>query len=174
MRKLVALIGSLFGLLPVVSAHCPLCTGAVILAATSAKYYGLDNSIVGLFVGAFAISLGLWIGNRLKTKYFRFQTTAIVLASFILTVGPLIFTKNDKLLLPLFLFGEAGSIFHRVYFVDKLILGSIIGGILCLITYGLHLHIKKVRGRVLFPFQGLVFTLVSLVIAGAALYFGFR
>ena len=58
-RKLLALLPSLF-VLREVSAHCPLCTGAVVAGAVGAKYLGLDVTILGIFVGAFAISLGFF------------------------------------------------------------------------------------------------------------------
>ena len=70
------------GLVPSVNAHCPLCTAAVGAAAVSAKYYGLDSSIIGLLIGAFGVSTGLWAGLKVKKQYFKAQLPVIVVASF--------------------------------------------------------------------------------------------
>ena len=163
----------LIDLIPLVHAHCPLCTAAVGAAAISAKYYGLDTSIIGLLIGAFGISTGLWIGLKIKNQYFRFQLPIIVLASFLLTVVPLVYIDKDMIYLPLLIFGPAGSILNKVYWVNKLLFGSVIGGLTALIAYLIHIFIKKQRGKVLFPFQGVILTLIFLAASGLSLYFAF-
>src|SRR3990167_9200674 len=85
-----------------VMAHCPLCTAAVGAAAISAEMYGVDPSIVGIFIGAFGISTGIWIAMKIK-HHFPFQTSLIVLASFLLTVIPLYKINSDYLYIPLLL-----------------------------------------------------------------------
>lgn len=153
-----------------VHAHCPLCAGAVGMVAASAKYYGLDASIVGLFGGAFAVSTGVFFAQKVKKQYIRLQFPAIVLASFILTVIPLLLIKSEDMVLPLRLFGETGSVLNRVYWMDKLVFGALIALPVTLLAFWLHDYTKKVRGRVLFPYQGIVFTLAVLSIAGLGLY----
>ena len=161
-------------IIPVVHAHCPLCTAAVGAAAVSAKYYGLDASIIGLLIGAFGISTGLWIGLKVKKQYFKFQLPLIVLASFLLTIIPIFYIQNDSIYLPLLLFGQAGSALNKVYWVDKMLFGSILGGIITLIAYWTHITIKKAKGKVLFPFQGIAITLLFLLVSGIGIYFIFK
>ena len=161
------------GTIPSVHAHCPLCTAAVGAAAVTAKYYGLDSSIIGLLIGAFGISTGLWIGLKIK-KYFKFQLFAVVLASFLLTVIPLLYLIDDTIYFPLLLLGPAGSVLNKVYWINKMLFGSVIGAIITLISYVTHLYIKKFNGKVLFPFQGVVLTLVFLFVSSLGLYFIFR
>lgn len=157
-------------LIPPVHAHCPICTAAVGAAAISAKYYGMDVSIIGLLIGAFGISTGLWIGLKIK-KYFRFQFPIIILASFLLTVIPLLVISNEAVYFPLLLFGESGSILNRVYWINKLLFGSVIGGLVTSFAYLIHVYIKKQNGKVLFPFQGVAITLAFLALSGLSLYF---
>ncbi len=161
------------GLIPSVYAHCPLCTAAVGAAAVSAKYYGLDASIIGLLIGAFGVSTGLWIGLKARKEYFKLQLPAIVFASFFLTVIPLLYISNELIYFPLLFFGPSGFIFNKVYWIDKLLFGSIIGSIASLSAYLIHVHIKKRNGKVLFPFQGVAFTLAFLAASGLGLYFAF-
>ena len=160
----------LVNLIPSVYAHCPLCTAAVGAAAVSAKYYGLDTSIIGLLVGAFGISTGLWIGLKIKKEYFKFQFTGVVFASFLLTVVPLLSISSDSIYLPLLIFGSSGSLLNKVYWVDKMLLGSIIGGVTALFAFFIHSYIKKAKGKVLFPFQGIAITLFFLIASSLILY----
>ncbi len=170
MKKLMASIFSpflfFFSSAPV-RAHCPLCTGAVAGAAVVAKYYGMDLIILGLFVGAFGISTGLWVGRKMKKEYFKFQLWTIVLVSFLLTVIPLRMLGGENIYIPLRLFGEVGSMFNKIYWVDRLFFGSLVGGVLSVLAFGVHNTVKKYNnGNVLFPFQGIALTVGFLAIAG--------
>ena len=159
--------------LPAVHAHCPLCTAAVGAAAVTANYLGLDPSIIGIFIGAFGISTGLWIGLKIK-RYIPLQTQLIVLGSFFLTVIPLLGLIPETAYMPVLVTGSPGSILNRVYWVNKLLIGSIIGGLASLLAFWLHTKIKSVRGKVLFPFQGITITITALLIASLAMYFIMR
>ena len=150
-----------------VSAHCPLCTGAVAGAAVVAKYYGMDLIILGLFVGAFGISTGLWVGRKIRTEYFKFQLWTIVLLSFLLTVIPLRLLGGENVYISIRWFGDVGSMFNKVYWMDRLFFGSLVGGLLSVFAFGIHNTVKRHNaGNVLFPFQGIAFTVSVLVIAG--------
>lgn len=160
LKRLLALFPSLF-FLKEVSAHCPLCTGAVVAGAIGAKYLGLDIIILGIFVGAFAISLGLWIARKLK-NYFKYQNTLIIISSFFLTVIPsLAFIKDITYI----------SLLSRIFFVNKLLVGSIIGALVTLLAYRLHGYIKLKYGKVLFPYQGIALTILFLVLTSIITYF---
>lgn len=169
-RKLVIILLVLLFSVPAVHAHCPLCTAAVGAAAVSAKYYGMDLSIIGLLIGAFGVSTGLWIGLKIK-NYFRFQLPVIVLLSFLLTALPLLYISDERIYLPVLWLGSAGSLFNKVYWINKILFGSVIGAIASVLAYLLHVHVKKIRGKVLFPFQGVAFTILSLAITGLMIYF---
>jgi len=162
-KKLLALLPSLF-FLKEVSAHCPLCTGAVVAGAIGAKYLGLDITILGIFVGAFAISLGLWISRKIK-NYFKYQSTLILTSSFFLTIAPsLAFIKDMTYI----------SLLSKVFFVNKLLIGSIIGALVTLLAYKIHNHIKLKHGRVLFPYQGVILTILFLFLVSIPVYFIFK
>ncbi|MEK6983930.1 MAG: hypothetical protein AABX33_05130 [Nanoarchaeota archaeon] len=161
-------------IIPATHAHCPLCTAAVGTAAISAKYYGLDESAIGLLIGAFGVSTGLWIGLRIKKQYFTFQLPVIVLLSYILTIMPLMYVSSEAIYLPILWFGAAGSFLNKVYWVNKLFFGSIVGFFITLISYFLHIHLKKLNGKVLFPFQGIALTLLLLIVASSGLIFIFK
>jgi len=175
MKKIILFILSVLiffvsGTAPVF-AHCPLCTGAVGVAAVSAKYFGLDSSIIGILIGAFGVSTGFWVGRAIKKQFIVYQLHLIVILSFLLTVIPLRFIGDENVYLPLLLAGEPGSFLNKVYWIDKIIFGGIIGGLVTIFAFWLHNHIKKSYGKVLFPFQGAVLTLALLLITSLTLYF---
>lgn len=151
------------------AAHCPLCTGAIGAAAVSAKLMGVDTSIIGVFIGAFGISTGIWIARKIK-HYIKFQTPLIVIASFLLTVIPLYTIDTGSMYIPVLLAGASGTLLNKVYWISKLLLGSLLGGVVSWVAYGFHLIIKKINGRVLFPFQGVAITLLALLLTTIPLY----
>ncbi len=173
MKRWLGVPVTLTGLLSfsgLVHAHCPLCTAAIGGAVLGAEYFGLGAGIAGLFVGAFAISTGLWLAGKIKTQYFPFQTPLLVLASFLLTVIPLQYLSSQTFFFPALWFGTSGSAFNQVYFLNKLLVGSVLGAVLSLLALRLHRLLKAWKGRVFFPFQGVVLTLAVLLVSSGILF----
>ena len=73
-----------------ISAHCPLCTIGAGVAGAGAIWLGVSKVVVALFIGAFAMSMGMWFAKIPKKKYIPFQKTLIILAVFLTTVLPLL------------------------------------------------------------------------------------
>ena len=156
-------------------AHCPLCTGAIAVAAVAATTMGVDVSVVGIFVGAFAVSTGLWAGRVIKKQYIPFQTAAIVVASFLLTIVPVTAVVPDDLSIPLLLFGAPDSLFNRVYWPSKMLFGGLIGGMLTVGSLYLHEFLKKRNnGKVYIQFQGVLLTVGILVMSAIAMFLAMR
>lgn len=160
MKKLLAFLSSLF-FLEEVSAHCPLCTGAVVAGAVGAKYLGLDVIILGIFVGAFAISFGLWVARKLK-NYFKYQNVLVIVLMFLFTIIPTLPFVKDLTYI---------NLFNKIFFVNKLLIGSIIGGTITLFSYNLHNYIKFKFGKVLVPYQGVILTILLLALTSISAYF---
>lgn len=156
-------------------AHCPLCTAAVGAGAVAATAVGVDVSVVGLFVGAFAVSTGLWFGRIIKKKYIPFQTALIVFASFLLTIIPVDALVHDTIYFPLLYFGVPGSVFNRVWWMPKMLFGGIIGGALTVGSLYLHEFLKKRNnGKVHIQFQGVLLTVGILAISAIAMFLAMR
>ncbi|MBI5389646.1 hypothetical protein HZB01_04690 [Candidatus Woesearchaeota archaeon] len=150
-----------------VQAHCPLCTIGVAAVAGGAMWLGVNTMIISLFVGAFAVSTGWWVGRMIKKKYIPYQTTAIVLASFLLTIIPLLpLLKN---IYPIFISwtGDYGSLLNRTYIIDLALVGSMLGGAIVAIAPWLSSRISALRKGKILPFQGVLLTLALLVVTGA-------
>src|SRR3989344_2901768 len=145
-----------------VSAHCPLCTIGAGAAGVGAIWLGVSKVVVALFVGAFAMSMGMWFSKIPKKRYIPFQKTAIVAVVFFTTVLPLI--PLFKAIGPLYLsfIGEYG----KTYAVNYSLATSFLGGLIVFISPSLSKSLTKIRKEKIIPFQGVILTLLLLIIAG--------
>lgn len=146
-------------LIPFVSAHCPLCTAGALIAASGAGFLGVKSIVLGLFIGAFAVSIGSWISNMLKKQYIPFQRGILILLSFATTILPLnpIFGAVSSIYLPWM--GKYGT----TYVFNTFLAGSAVGGIVMLISPYLSNFLTKIMKGRHFPFQGLILTLSFLI-----------
>ncbi len=152
-----------------VAAHCPLCTAGVAVAAGGAAYLGVSDQVIGLFVGAFAVSTGWWVSRLVKRRFIPFQRGIIIFLSFLLTVIPLL--SLFKGIYPLYIswLGEYGSVLNRTYMLNSFLAGSVLGsGIVCF-TPWLSRKISALRMGKMIPFQGVLLTLMLLVAIGGIL-----
>lgn len=141
------------------SAHCPLCTGATVVGIAIAERYGIDSAITGIWVGAFVISTALWFGRIIKKKYdFPGQGAVISAAAMILTIVPFKIAG---------MFGNPVTIFG----MDRLLFGMLFGGAITFGGAGISAVIKKRNGRVLFPFQTIVISILLLSSASAIFFY---
>ena len=173
-KSVIALFASVIGAIPLVSAHCPLCTGAAIAGVGAARFLGVDDSIAGLFIGAVIVSSALWFNKWLKKKKINFplQEIAIVILSFLLFVIPFygagLITNFDMVKsMP-----EHHSMLGLgIYGIDKLFFGIIVGTILIWAAFSLSDYIKKKRGKVLYPYQGISFMFIILAVLSLIFWF---
>ncbi len=152
-----------------VLAHCPLCTAGAAFVAGGAVVFGVHRMVIGVFIGAFAVSMGIWFGRAIKKKFMPFQKTAIVLVSYLLTILPIWPFLKDSHPLLLNLIGDYGSLLNRTYMIDYFIAGSIIGSFIVIIAPFLSEKITSIRNGKHTPFQGIVLTFLLLITAGILL-----
>ncbi len=149
-------------LLKEVSAHCPLCVIGAGAAAAGAAYIGINPLIIGLFIGAFAMSMGMWFSRIPKKQYVPFQKTIIVVVVFLTTILPLlpIFSAVGPLYLSSI--GEYGS----TYVVNYSLVSSLFGGLIVFVSPLLSKKMTNLRKGKIVPYQGVVLTLTLLLITG--------
>ena len=158
----------LFLLIPlftsVVGAHCPLCVIGAGAAAAGAVWLGVSKIVVALFIGAFAMSMGMWFARVVKRKYIPFQKTAIILIIFLTTILPLL--PMFKAVGPLYLsfIGEYGT----TYAINYSLFANLLGGLIVFIAPSISKKISATRGRTI-PFQGVLITFLILIIGGVLL-----
>src|SRR3989344_3927981 len=169
---LISTIVLLISFIPSVMAHCPLCTGAAVAGVELARVTGLDDSIVGLLLGAVILSSALWFNKWLKKKInFPMQEIIIIIISFLMIAVPFYYSGiivNADMVKSM---PDHHSILGLgVFGVDKLLVGMILGTLALLFTFKLSDSIKESRGKVLWPYQGLSFMIGALSILSLALW----
>lgn len=157
----VFLIFSVF-LIENISAHCPLCTIGAGAAAAGAVWLGVSKVVAALFIGAFAMSMGMWFSRIVKKQYVPLQKVWIVLIIFLTTVLPLmsIFKAIGPLYIPFI--GDYGT----TYALNYSLISSLFGGLIVFISPKLSSKITKLRNGKTISFQGIILTLSILVIFG--------
>ncbi|MBI2657214.1 hypothetical protein HYX08_00800 [Candidatus Woesearchaeota archaeon] len=165
---LISLLAFSIFAIPVL-AHCPLCTAGAAFVAGGAVVFGVHRMVIGVFIGAFAVSMGIWFARVINRKFVPLQKTAIVLASYFLTVLPMWPFLKDAHPLLMNLAGDYGSLLNRTYMVDYFIAGSIIGSFIVVTAPFLSEKITSVRKGRHIPYQGMALTFLLLIITGIML-----
>ena len=168
-KKLFVYLAVFFTSLQQALAHCPLCTAGAAVAAGGAAYLGVDNTIIALFIGAFAVSTGLWSNRWFPKQYVRYQKQLLVVLAFALTVIPILPIIPSVLGMPIFLYGSYGSLLNRTYIINVSLLAALFGGFIVIITPYISRKISLYRDGKMFPYQGMLLTLLLLIITGILL-----
>ena len=150
-----------------VLAHCPLCTIGAGAAAGAAVWLGVSQVAVALFLGAFAMSMGMWFSKLIKKRYIPFQKTLIIVAVFALTFFPLL--PMISAIGPLYLsfIGEYGATFA----VDYSLYSGLLGALMVFVVPAPSRKITKWRKGKHIPFQIMLLDFVSLIAVGTAIHF---
>jgi hypothetical protein len=173
MKKLasffLAFLGFIF--LPAsVSAHCPLCVGGAAVGLSVARFFGIDDSITGVWIAALLGAMALWVYTYLaKKSKFRFLKPLVYVVIFVLTIWSFYaFNQYSISSLKFYLINEHSG---KILGLDKLIFGMVAGGVLFyLVDLADDLIIKR-NGKVFFPYQRIIVSLGSMLILSLGLYF---
>jgi hypothetical protein len=167
MRRHIPSIFTLVFLTGKAKAHCPLCTVGVGMISGVAATFGINEMSIGVFVGAFALAMGLWISNLLRFEGWR--RWILVLSSFALTVFPLTTIMGDLLPLYIHVAGDYGSLLNRTYLVNLFSVGSVIGAVITLVSPEISWRIAFKRGKAI-KHQGVFVTIFLLLLVSGAIH----
>ncbi len=168
MRKLFFIIFLLpFILVKSVNAHCPLCTVGAGAAAAGAVWLGVSKVVIGLLIGAFAMSMGMWFAKIPKKQHVPFQKTLIITIIFFTTILPLlpIFSAIGPLYISFI--GEYG----KTYAINYSLASSFLGGTITFVSPSLNKKIKEKRNGKGIVFQGILLTFSLLAVAALIIQF---
>jgi hypothetical protein len=141
---------------------CPVCTVAVGIGLGLSRWLGIDDTVSGLWIGAFIVSLSAVTATFLH-KYIHLSHKLLTFLSFILYLA---FT-----VIPLWYAGVIGHPLNTIFGTDKLIFGISAGVIIFYAAHGLHLGLKKKNNnKVFFPFQKVFIPVWILLIASIVLF----
>ncbi len=157
----VTILILLFVTAGVASAHCPLCVAGAAAGITLTRWIGVDDSITGIWIGAFLGASSFWLLRILgqKNKIFFNRFIGFIVYVFIFVVTLWSFYKFN-------LVGKMGDVFG----FDKLTFGMVVGALVFYLVDILNGFIKKKNGKSLFPYQSMVFSLSSIVFTSLGMY----
>ena len=154
-------LGSILIFLPIkVLAFCPLCVVATGAFTGFFRWLGVDDTIIGLWLGGFILSISMVFNNFLikKGKKTRFQFFLILLVFYGLAI------------LFLYQFG-ALSPYNKIFGIDKISFGIILGSLLLLFTPYLDRFLRKQnQGKIFISHQKVLVAVVLLIIFSFILY----
>lgn len=144
-----------------VLAHCPLCVAGAGAGLTLSRVLGIDDSITGIWLGAFVGAISFWtqrlLGQKNKIFLGRGIGFLIYILFFVLTIWS--FYRFNLVV-------RHGDIFG----FDKLTFGMVLGGGVFYLTDLVDTILRKKNGKALFPYQSLVLSLGSIVITSLGVY----
>ena len=145
-----------------VFAICPVCTVAVGAGIGFAQWLHVDDSITGLWVGGFIVSLIVWSLSYLDKHNIRFPGRGIAVTIFYYAIT----------LLPLHSTGLMWHMLNKLWGVDKLILGVVLGSLVFFGGCAWYNYLKKHNhGHAYFPFQKVVMPMVPLIGLSIVFYY---
>jgi len=144
-----------------VSAVCPLCTVAVGAGLGISRWLGIDDTVVGVWIGGLILSSGLWlsdfIGKKgIKIHYRDFVSTFLM---FVFVIPPLYWSH---------FIGIKGNTFWGV---DKILLGILFGSFVFLLGVWLDGWLRtKNNGKVFIYYQKVVVPVFLLTLTSFIFY----
>ena len=140
---------------------CPVCVVAIGAGLGFSRWLGIDDLVSSVWIGAFMIAIISWTLSYMKKKKWDFQDDGIVI-----TLAYLVLT-----FIPLYYAGIIGHPLNRIFGLDKIIFGSIIGAIVLYLGHWLHHYLKKINhNKSFFPYQRVVVPVVLLILASIINY----
>lgn len=163
-QKILYRFGLLFliGLFSISKAHaCPICAMALTTGLGLTRYLGVDDTISGLWIGAWVIFLTILSLQWLDKKNIRFKGRDILIGI-------------DYYILILFMFFRLevmGHPLNTIFGIDKLLFGMILGSSLFSGATLLHRYWKKHKPELIrIPYQKLVMQISSLAFVSGFFY----
>lgn len=163
----------LTAIIPPVSAHCPLCTAGAAAGVGIARAFGVDDAIVGFWLGAFVAASALWIDRLLKKRgtEYPFQGFILVAISLLALAIPLYYAGLITNLEVVKSMPDYHAILGmEAIGLDKLFSGLVLGTVLIAGIFTVSDYIIAKRGERLFRYQGMILMAVTLVIVTAWLW----
>ncbi len=143
-------------------AVCPVCTIAVAGGVGLSRWLGIDDTVIGLWIGGLTMSLIIWTLNWFDKKNIKFIGRKIITT----------ISYYGLMVVPLFYTGIMGHPLNKMWGMDKLLIGIILGTIGFLGGVKTYDYLKKKNNnRAYFPFQKVAMPILPLVILSIIFYF---
>lgn len=141
---------------------CTVCTVAVVSGLGISRLLGVNDCVIGLWIGAFLLSIGQYTNIFLKKKNInnKFLTIFVYFVPFISLV-PLYIGKEPKLKFN----------FDLICGVDSFLLSNIIGILIIICSSKYYYYLKNKNSKPHFPFEKVVLPVLGLFIMSVLFYY---
>ena len=162
MKKYLLILAALFIPITKASAFCPICTIAAGMGVGLSRWLGIDDTITGTWLGGLLLAASFWTIDWLNKKNIHFLFRKILV--FVLYYGLVV--------IPLYWIDVIGHPFNKLFGIDKLVVGVVIGSIVFWAAHVFYQFLKKKNGgHAHFPFERIVIPVASLIIISGIFYF---
>ncbi|MBI2405439.1 hypothetical protein HYV21_00075 [Candidatus Microgenomates bacterium] len=160
LRYLLVAILPVFFLAKPAFAHCPLCVAGAGIGLSLANSLGIDDSITGVWIGAFLGAVSFWTEVFLSKKKIKnvLMRPLLYLVIFISTIWSF------------YAFGLVNKHFGTIFGLDKLTFGIISGGAVFYLADFVDGWVIKRVGRVFIPYQRIYVSLGSMLVLSILIY----
>lgn len=142
---------------------CAVCTIAVGASLELARRLGVDDSVVGVWAGAFLVLLGFWTIKWFDKKNWHFAYRDALLI--ILSVAMIGFLYIGRL-------QYHAEVVGFIFYLDPFLFSVIIGAIVLILSSNFYQWMKKKNGgHAHFPFEKVVVPIVALALTSAYFYY---
>jgi len=139
-------------LVKVAYAQCPVCIVTVGGGMILAKKLGIDDFLVSLWISGLNTAISFWLATKIKNKFFG-NPVILSILMLGLTLSYFIFTD------------QIGSVGNQLLGIDKLIFGQSLGLLIWLLGIFVDRKSRVLNGgKILFPYQKVVFPISILII----------
>ena len=141
---------------------CAVCTIAVGASLEIARRLGVDDSVVGVWAGAFLVLLGYWTIKWFDHKNWRFRGRDTLIL--VLSVAMIGFVYLGQLTYHSEVIG--------ILYLDPFLFSTILGAFLLILSSNFYQWMKmKNGGHAHFPFEKVVVPVVALTLASLYFYY---
>lgn len=160
---LTLLTAALFGFAPPAQAVCPVCTVAVGAGLGLARWFGIDDTVTGLWIGALTVSMTAWTVNWIAARKPNWRFAG--------DFGAWLAGYAAIIFIPLYFQGIVGHPLNTLWGIDKVLLGSAVGAVVFLAMARAYEILKKRNGgHAHFPFQKVAMPVAPLAILSLVFY----
>lgn len=143
-------------------AVCPVCVVVVGAGLGLSRWLGVDDTISSIWIGALLFGLSIWTINWIENKKWNFKYSRQVI--FLAYYG--------LVLIPLYTADLIGHPQNKIFGIDKILFGSVLGTLLIWGSMVLHSDFKKRNnGKSFFPYQRVILPVTALATASIIFYY---
>lgn len=142
---------------------CPVCTVSVVAGLGISKLLGIDDVVSSIWIGGFLLSFSFvtmdWVNKKWPNLTSKYYLLPVIALTYLFVIVPL---KMN---------GTIGIAGNKIFGIDKILFGIAVGTIALLLGGWADKLQRKRFGKIFFPYQKVVFPIVSLIISSLVFYF---